>query len=161
MTYEPINNFEKRLQRIEDQLAIYQIIGAYGAAADSNNIEMMCSLYHEDCELVIAGHGTYKGHKGVTDVIMGDYHQMLVTSGSGHTTSLPNVQIDGDRAIATVYSMLFLLRDEKFILERLAAARWEFIRTADGWRIIKRTTEPMLGTNQNAKDLLRRVLKIA
>jgi len=151
---------EQRLRRIEDQLAIYQIISAYSAAADSSNIEIMRKLWHEDCELEIVGHGTFRGHQGIAQVLAGKYHQMLVTNGSGHATSLPHIEVAGDRASATVFSMLFLYRDGDFILERLAAARWEFVRAEGGsWRILKRTTEPMFGANANAKALLERVLE--
>ena len=31
------------------------------------------------------------------------------------------------------------------------------VRAANGWRIMKRTTEPMFGTNRKAKELLSRV----
>jgi hypothetical protein len=145
--------FDVRLRRIEDQIAIYQILSAYNAAADSSDFELMCELWHEDCEYHIpppadlepAGqrppYGVSHGHAGLREVMTCEYAQIVAANGSGHINSLPHVNIDGDLASATSYQKLFLAKDGRYVLERLSAARWEFIRTKDGWWISKRTSE--------------------
>lgn len=156
MTAKPGETLEQRLLRIEDHLAIYQLISAYGAAADSCNMDAMLALWHEDGEYAIGGLGNHKGHQGVRNALNGEYHQMLVTNGSGHVNSIPHVVVDGDRAVATNFGTLFLWKDGEFILERLASARWDLVRDRGSWKIMKRTTEPLHGTNEKAKDLLWR-----
>jgi len=98
--------------------------------------------------------GYHKGHQGVRNALDGDYHQMLVTNGSGHVNSIPHVIVEGDRARATNFSTLFMWKDNEFILERLAAVRWDLVRDQGRWKVRKRTTEPLHGTNKKAKDLL-------
>jgi SnoaL-like domain len=160
VTESSLENIEKRIRRVEDQLAIYQLISAYGTFADSNSVESMQALFHVDAEMVIGGHGVLKGHAGIADAMHGPYHQMLTTNGSGHTASLPYVVIEGDRASATLFNILFRHRDGEFIVERVAAGRWEFIRSMEGWKILRKTTEPMFGTNEKARKLLTRIKEI-
>jgi hypothetical protein len=165
--------WKTRLRRVEDQLAIYQIISAFNAAADSTNIDLAYELWDENCELILMppgtlnpnggsmpSYGTNRGHEGVRDVMMGEHHQMLVTKGSGHINSLPHVEIEGDLASATTYQTLFLFKDGQFVLDRLHAARWELIRTKHGWRIARRVTEAMQAPNQGALNLLRRIRQV-
>jgi hypothetical protein len=161
MTVLSLENIEKRIRRIEDQLAIYQLISAYGAFADSNNVAAMQALFHVDAEMVIGGHGVLKGHAGIADAMHGPYHQMLTTNGSGHTASLPYVVIEGDRASATLFNILFRHRNGEFIVERVAAGRWEFIRSLAGWKIFRKTTEPMFGTTEKAQKVLTQIQEIA
>jgi SnoaL-like domain len=161
MTGSSLESLEKRIRRIEDQLAIYQLISAYGAFADSSSLESMQALFHTDAEMVIGGHGALKGHAGIAEAMHGPYHQMLTKNGSGHTASLPYVVIEGDRASATLYNILFRNRDGEFIVERVAAGRWEFIRSLAGWKILKKTTEPMFGTNEKAQKVLTQIDQIS
>jgi len=164
---------EQRLRRIEDHLDIYQIISAFGAAADSTTLEIMYQLWDESCELVIGApvaepptasasvlHGVNAGHQGLHNVMTGEYHKALVAHGSAHINSLPHIEIEGDRAVATTYQTLFLFKDPQFALERLTAARWEFRRTHEGWRIARRTTELLDGGNQKATELLAKVMDV-
>lgn len=154
MTAIAADTLEQRVSRIEDQLAIYQLISAYAAAADSCNMDAMLALWHEEGEYDIGGLGYHKGHQGVRNALDGDYHQMLVTNGSGHVNSIPHVIVEGDRARATNFSTLFMWKDGAFILERLAAVRWDLVRDKGRWKVRMRTTQPLHGTNQKAKELL-------
>jgi hypothetical protein len=162
-------NVERRLRRIEDQLSIYQIISAYNVAVDSSDLDLLCDLWHEDGELVVQPpatleapdarpeYGVSQGHQGLRDRMMGDRHKMLVAQGSAHVNSLPHVVIDGDLATATSYQKMFLFKNGQFVVDRLSAARWEFIRTANGWNITKRISEAMRAPNKGALELLRRL----
>ena len=155
MSAKPVESLEQRVSRIEDQLAIYQLISAYAAAADSCNMDAMLALWHEEGEYDIGGLGYHKGHQGVRNALDGAYHQMLVTNGSGHVNSIPHVIIDGDHARATNFGTLFMWKDGEFMLERLSAVRWDLVRDKGRGKIRMRTTEPLHGTNARSKDLLR------
>jgi hypothetical protein len=148
-------SIEERLREVEDRLAIYQLIATYGPAVDSQSKELVGSLWTED--------GFYEtifrmeGRAEVERMVVTDPHASLVANGVGHVQAMPHVTIDGDTAVATLHTILFL-RDEPadgFRVWRVAASRWELVREPDGWRITGRTNKLLDGTDE-AKELFRR-----
>jgi hypothetical protein len=153
-------SLEERLQRVEDQLAIYQVISAYGPSADATNMEVIKQLWHEDGIYDVDGHGYLVGHDGLQQGFDAEFHQTLVAHGAGHASTLPHVLINGDRAVATHHGTLFEHKDGRFELIRLIASRWELSRTPDetfGWRVTKRTNR-LLDGSQPALELFGRLL---
>jgi hypothetical protein len=154
-------SLEERIQRIEDQLAIYQVISAYGPSADATNMEVIKQLWHEDGIYDVDGHGYFVGHDGLQQGFDADFHLMLVDHGSGHTSTLPHVLIEGDRAVATHHGTLFQHKDGTFELIRLIASRWELVRAPDerfGWQVSRRTNR-LLDGSAPARELFSRLLE--
>ena len=152
-----MNNFEDRLRRVEDMLAIQQLIASYGPAADSCNTELLERIWAKDAIYDVGGLGLYVDHAGLRTAYDGEFHQDIVAHGSSHASTMPYIVIDGDRASATHYGTLFTQRDGAFKLNRLIASRWILRRTADGaWEVESRTNRLLDGGDQ-AKDLLKRV----
>jgi SnoaL-like domain len=150
-----------RLRRIEDQLAIYQVISAYGPSADSTNMKALEELWHEDGVYDVEGHGLFVGRAGLKEGFEADFHVMLVTNGAAHASTLPHVVIEGDRASATHQGMLFLREGDRFGLIRLIASRWELVRAPSarlGWLVTRRTNR-LLDGGAPAQELLGRVFE--
>jgi hypothetical protein len=89
--------------------------------------------------------------------------------GMAHFTGLPHITINGDSA--TVISYLQILAPDQhgrvdalpghtpskgYRVHRLTANRWELVRTAEGWRI-KRRTLRLIDDSEGARHILRTV----
>lgn len=145
---------EERLQRIEDELEIRRLVSAYGPAVDSGDAAAVVALWTED--------GVYdtdairlEGHSGIAAMVEGSQHQGLIANGAAHILGAPHIVIDGDRAVVTQYSRVFRHTDAGFETYRVAANRWELIRTPEGWRATLRTVRLVNGSEE-ARSILRR-----
>lgn len=151
-------SLEDRIQRIEDQLAIYQIISSYGPAADSCNMADIEKHWDSDCAYVIAGIGTAQGLAALKALFDTPIHQDLLRFGSAHIASLPHVVIEDDQAVATHYAQVFKHEDPAFACARLSIHRWELSRRPEGWKVMRRTTA-LLNGNPIARALLEHTMK--
>ena len=135
-----LEEFEARLRRVEDELAIQHVILTYGPAADGGVTDRAGALWADD--------GAYdwdpstpplEGPEAVAAMLAGKQHQGLIANGVAHFAGPPLIELDGDRATALSYS--FVLRrddDQRVYVWRLGAARWEFTRVDGSWRIHRR-----------------------
>src|ERR1700752_1291933 len=103
-------SLEERIARIEDQLTIYQVIAAYGLAADASEMDVIRQLWREDCTYQNAL-GTFHGHVGLQEAYDSDFHLGLMAGGSAHASTQPYVVIEGDRASATQHFTVYAHRD--------------------------------------------------
>ena len=99
---------ERRLRLAEDRLEIFQLLASYGPAVDSLSEDVLRSMWTVDGVYDPHGINPYVGNEAVGGLIHGPAHQRYVHQGCAHVTSLPRVTIDGDRAVATAYSRLYL-----------------------------------------------------
>lgn len=146
-TDDRIAALELRLRAAEDRLALLQIVAGYGPAVDSGSPEATARIWTED--------GTYdtfptvlEGHDALTAMVAGERHQGLIHGGAAHLLGVPHIQIDGDAAVVTQYSQL-VLRDEGgdgYRIWRTGVNRWQFVRTADGWKATHRVNRPLDGS---------------
>ena len=150
---------EERLQAVEDRLEIYNVISAYGPAVDGCNVEGMGQVY--------AVHGIYDvrdnqymdGLSEIRDMMNGKGHRSLTGNGAAHIGTLPHVELQGDRAIATNYSIILGRdRDRQPQMLRLNISRIYLSRGPDGWRIDRRIIDPLDG-RQSSRDLAARVFE--
>jgi SnoaL-like domain len=113
---------EGRIRPLEDQAAIYQLMAAYGPAADSGSTERATSLWAEDgiYDLHIR---VMTGRGEIAQELEGDWHQGLIAHGSGHIVSMPYVVIDGDAAVATCHSRLYRREGDAFQVISCSANR--------------------------------------
>ena len=149
---------EKRLQQLEDIVAIHQLLACYGCAADSGSSERASQLWSED--------GVYDLHSqvmnGRPDIIAeleGAWHQGLIHQGSAHVMGMPYVTVDGDTAVATSQSRLYRREDDgTYKVLSCSANRWELVRTAEGWRCARRLSRKLDGSAQSHRVLAQGVL---
>lgn len=148
------NRWEDRLRRIEDYIAIQQLIASYGPAADSCNMEELRKVWGDDPVYDARGLAYLEGEE-VFGGFDGDYHRALVAAGSAHSATMPYVVLDGDKASATNYAMLYKFVDGRYELVRLNASRWLLRRTSSGWRVYRRTNRLTDGAGP-ALEVLRK-----
>jgi ketosteroid isomerase-like protein len=152
-----IQQLEDRLQSLEDELAVWRLVNSYGPAVDSGNSEAASGIWTEDGVYDI-GSDTWSGRAAIAGMVEGEGHQGLIHEGAAHVMALPQVRLDGDTAVATGYSRVYRRVDDGFRVWRVAANRWELVRTAAGWRCVRRTTRLMDGS-QEPRSLIGRGLE--
>ena len=147
------SSVEARLRLAEDQLAIYQLIAAYGPGIDSLDFAQSVELWTADGEYDLEGIGVYKGAAGLRTMLDTPFSQGVLQGGSAHVLSLPFVIVEGDRAVATNYGRIYVPTDGHYAPVRVVSARWSLVRTKDGWRVERRVNRLTNG-NDAARALL-------
>jgi ketosteroid isomerase-like protein len=153
-----VSTAEERLQRLEDQLAIYQLVCGYGYAVDGLNVDAVGTLYAEDGTYEVSDHGVFEGRAAIQAMTQSAGHVELVGSGVAHISTLPYVVIDGDQAAATCHTMLAQHREDGFYIGRLSASRLELERIDGRWHIKRRSNEMLTG-KERGPALLGRLME--
>jgi ketosteroid isomerase-like protein len=156
----------QRLDRVESELAIRNLVARYGMAVDCGDARTAASLHTQDCVYEVAAPGIGREdsarHKGASLLMEGRPAIVDMVAGAGHQALLPNcahtvgplqVQVDGNHASATGYSRLYHTDGESTRLMRLGFNRWTLAREAGNWRIAHRLSCP-IGSDA-AQELLR------
>lgn len=146
-----MSDLEARVRLLEDVEAVRQLVSAYGLAVDSGSAGATAALWTED--------GTYDvvpqplvGRAALTAMVDSEGHRSLIARGCAHVLGAPHVLLDGDRAVATCHSLV-LLRDaerREHRVWRVAANRWELVRTVDGWQVSTRVNRLLDGSDDAA-----------
>jgi len=139
---------ERRIRLLEDQVAIYQLMAAYGPAADSGSTERAISLWAEGGIYDLHSR-VMTGRDEIAQELEGDWHQGLIAQGSGHIVSMPHVVVDGDRAVATCHSRLYRREGDAYRVISCSANRWEFARSEAGWQVTRRTSRRLDGSEES------------
>jgi hypothetical protein len=137
---------EQRLQALEDQIAIYQLICGYGYAVDGCNYDGVHALYAENGIYQVSDAPPFKGADAVAAITKAQGHLDLINGGAAHVSTLPYVVINGDRATATCHTMVLKRSGDGFIVARLSASRIECSRKPEGgWQIENRQNHLLNG----------------
>ncbi len=145
---------EDRLQRVEDELAITQLVAAYGPRVDAGDAEGVAALWAEDGSYDVEG-WQMKSRQDVRDMVLSDGHQHLITTGVVHFLGPAHVRVEGDEAVAVCHSILVRRRDDAFSVRRAGANHFRLRRHPDGWQITERVTRALDGSAE-ARELLVR-----
>ncbi|MFN0304038.1 MAG: nuclear transport factor 2 family protein [Burkholderiales bacterium] len=161
---------DERLRAIEDRLEIYNLVASHPPSADSGADYYSRAIYLEDGSMDLGGGKGAVGNEAIAAIVKTPEHQAAIAGGLAHFASLPHVSIDGDTAVATSYLQILMPHPTAepmelsghgttrgFRIHRVGANRWELVRTAEGWRIKRRTLRPLDGTAP-ARELLRSAL---
>lgn len=135
-----LSAINRRLQALEDQIAIYQLVCGYGYAVDGCNTEVVGSLYAEDGVYSVSDQGyDFVGRDRIAGITKDAGHLKLVGGGCAHMSTLPYVVIEGDRATATCHTTVITKAEDGFKVLRLSASRLELSRKpGGGWQINSR-----------------------
>jgi hypothetical protein len=158
---------EDRLRAIEDRLEIYNLIAGHPPSADTGADFFARASYLEHGTLDLSAGKGATGAEAIGAIITTPEHHAAMAGGLAHFASLPHIQIDGDEAIVTSYLQVLTpdrsaepvpipghVASTGFRIHRLGANRWELVRTAQGWKIKRRTLRPLDGTAP-AREILR------
>lgn len=154
-------SLEDRLNRVEAELAIRNVIARYGLAADCGDVEAALACHIEDAVYVVsdpqagrdgeAGDLELKGHQAIADMLESDMHRSLLPD-CAHTVGPLVVEIVGSSAKVTGYSRVY--HEQK--LMRLAVNHWTMQRNIGVWKIARR--ESRLMGEDAAQNLLKGAL---
>ena len=162
------DDLEARLRLIEDRLEIYNLIAGHPPSADTGASDYTASVWTED--------GTFDrgdefakpaGRAAIAGTGASAEHHRAIEQGIAHFAGLPYVRVSGDTAFAISYLQI-LVPDrvgpvfevpnhgatKGFHVHRVSANRWDFVRTAEGWRIKSRRLRPLDGSAA-AREILR------
>jgi hypothetical protein len=159
---------EERLQAVEDQLCILNLLAASAFSSDVPSPSFWKTMY--DGHAVMdrgEGEEELKGVDNLVAILNSAHHMAAVNSGMAHVAAPPHIRVDGDRAVATGYLQILIPNPEGpevglgqypaakgLLVWRLTANRWELERTAQGWRVTKRSIR--MAPAPNALQLLKR-----
>ena len=135
----------RRVQALEDELAIHRQIVRYGLAVDIGDADAATAVFSDDATYDVDV-GVMRGRAGVRDMILGPRHQAMVGT-CAHQIGPAVVEVDGDRAVATGYSRVYLRKDDGIGIYRVSFNRWELQRRDGEWLIVRRTTR-LLGHDE-------------
>ena len=158
MSNEALRALEERVRRIEDERAVAQIVARYGPLVDTGDpaaseLWLVDGVYDVD-ELLM------DGADAVAAMVRSGPHQDFVAAGCAHFQGPVQVVVDGDHAYAVGYSLMLVHDDGAFRLRRVTANQWQMTRTAQGWRVARRTSRKLDGS-QAARDILQLLTSIA
>src|SRR5262245_58057526 len=128
----------RRVQALEDELAIHRLIVRYGLAVDTGNAERTASVFTPE-GVYDADVRRMQGRGDVEDMVRGERHQRMVGH-CAHQIGPAVVRIDGDRAVALGYSRVYLQSDAGTAIYRVSVNRWQLERRAGAWLIAHRLT---------------------
>lgn len=145
---------EQQVRRLSDELELYRLTASYAPAVDSGSGDEAGALWTDD-GVYDVDVKAWNSAKAIGGLVSEKPHQDILRDGCGHVISLPRITVNGDTAVGTCHSRLYLKDGDGFRMWRVAANRWEFVRTDKGWRIKRRTNRLIDGTDA-ARDLFRR-----
>ena len=141
----------RRVQALEDQLAIHNVIVRYGLAADAGDADGAAAVFTDD-GVYDVDVGRMDGRPAVRALIDGERHQTMVGR-CAHQMGPFVIALEGDRAVATGYSRVYLHAPEATRVYRVSFNRWFLARRGDQWLIERRVTR-VLG-HEEALSVLR------
>ena len=156
-----LREIEARLRLLEDDRAIRQLITSYPAALDSGKSRFAAGLFADGGVYDFKASeesedGVSEGlldQQGIVDLLEHSVHQRIIGEGAAHTHGPAFIDISGDTAVATNYSVVFRRIGMSVALYRVSANRWELVRTPGGWRVLKKVTRVLDGSAE-PRDLL-------
>jgi hypothetical protein len=162
---------EDRIRAIEDRLEIYNLIASHPPSADTGADYYTRAVYAEDGVFDRGPHAGGTGNAAIAAVVKTPAHQAAISGGLAHFCGLPVIELDGDRAAVTSYLQILMPdpngapvelpnhgTSKGFRIHRVAANRWELVRTPEGWKIKRRTLRPLDGS-EPARQILRQALQ--
>ena len=157
MNNDETTSVDGRLRKLEDQIAIYQVINGYGYAVDGLNGPAVGSCYVDDGVYAVGDIGAYQGREQIEAITRDPGHLGYVGAGCAHMSTVPHIVIENDKAVATCHTMVAMHGDAGFFIGRLSASRLQLARQADGgWKIVHRQNY-LLNGDPAASALLGRL----
>jgi ketosteroid isomerase-like protein len=135
---QKLEDLTRRVQALEDELAIHRVIVRYGLAVDIGDADGAAATFTEDT-IYDVDVGLMRGRDGVRQMVRSERHQNMVGR-CAHQIGPAVVEIHGDRAKATGYSRVYLHTDRGIQVYRVSLNHWELERREGQWLIAHRTT---------------------
>jgi len=132
----------------EDRQDISDVLIRYATGIDRRDWPLFRTVFTDDCELDYGDIGTWHGVDAVTE-FMEQSHAMA--GDTMHRMSNQVIDVIGDRAKARTYvDGLILAPDNKSGVNAVGFYDDDIVRTADSWRIARRSFTPVRVTTVGA-----------
>ena len=161
---------EDRLRAVEDRLEILNLIASHPPSADTGADHYVRTIYMDDGAMDVGGGKAASGKEAVAAIVKTPGHLAAIAGGLAHFAGLPHIVLDGDKAVVTSYLQILAPHPtaesievpnhgstKGFRVHRVAANRWELVRTNTGWKIKRRTVRTLDGT-EPAREILRQAV---
>ncbi|HQV57724.1 MAG TPA: nuclear transport factor 2 family protein [Ilumatobacteraceae bacterium] len=133
---------EARVQRLEDERAIIDLLTSYGFAVDGDDPDLTADLFADDATVDIDCQIFMRGRAEIRGIVLSDAHQAILPH-CAHVMGPFVVDVDGDHAVATGYATVYVLTDGTRQVWRQAAGRWTLQRIAGRWRVVLRESRAL------------------
>jgi hypothetical protein len=134
-----IAELEARLQLVEDDRAIRQLLARYGFNADMGRSEAYVSLYTDDGAIDVSSTTRWEGRDELMDFITNpDGHAGMVGRCMHAQGNNLVTYIDGDSAVAEAYSIVLMREDDGLHVFTCNANRWTLQKVDGAWKIRER-----------------------
>jgi ketosteroid isomerase-like protein len=134
---------EKRVQQLQDEKAIREILIRYGEYLDARDYAGYASLFASD-GMWIGGFGRVTGPAAIQDMLeknLGKPEQGFVNKKNFHLMTTAVVDVDGDTAKArSRYTFFTASSDNRPTIALAGRYEDELVREKGTWKIKKRTT---------------------
>ena len=141
-----------RIEALEDERAIQALLTRYGIAVDAGDPEATGLIYAEDTHIDIDNAAFMSGRAESKGIVSSPQHQAIMPN-CAHVMGPFEVQLDGDRAVATGYATVYLREDGQVRVWRQSYGRWELVKRGGRWQVLKRTSRST--GRDDAQALLR------
>ena len=146
---ETVAALARRVEALEDELAIHRLIVGYGFGVDIGDADLAAAVFTED-GVYDVDIGRMEGREAVRAMVRGARHQAMVGH-CAHQIGPAVVELEAsDRAAATGYSRVYLNTPAGTHIYRVSCNRWELIKRDGAWLIARRTTR-VLGHAEAAR----------
>lgn len=146
-------DLKDRFKALEDRAAIMDLLSGLAISSDTADKAVQQQTYHEECVMDPApGIAPVVGQEAIVGLLDFPAHFAARLAGMVHFAGLPQITIQGDRAVAIGYLQIIVpLRDGPSVapeaypadaglaIWRLTANRWDLACESGQWRIIRRT----------------------
>ncbi len=147
-----------RIKALEDTIAIYQLVSAYGPAVDSDSRDWASELWAADGEYltdgpILRGADRTSSRGDIEEMLGDELHQGYLAGGCAHVMSLPHVRVADDRAIAVGYQQVTLHENGRYRVHRMSVHTFYLERIAGEWLIRRRTARRINGSERTREAL--------
>ncbi len=145
----------KRIQRLEDEADIRNLLNRYGLCTDGGSEEETSLIFAEDCHIDIDGVAFMEGRDQARGIVSSPLHQEIMPN-SAHLMGPFHITWEGETAIATGYATVYLKEGDTVKIWRQSYGRWELVKRDGRWQVLKRTSRST--GRDDCQDILLRGL---
>lgn len=141
-----VRELERTVQHLADQLELYRLTASYAPSVDSGSVDRTANLWIEE-GVFHTDLTQFNGRAQIANMV--NEARSVISKGAAHVISMPHLTIKGDAAVGVCHSRLYLKDGDGFRQWRVAANRWDYVRTSLGWRIQRRVNRLLDGSPES------------
>jgi uncharacterized protein (TIGR02246 family) len=136
---QTVASLAARVERLEDELAIRNVIVRYGFAVDVGDAQHAAGVFTPD-GVYDVDVGRMEGRDAVAAMVRGARHQSMVGHCAHQMGPLIVERGNDGCAIVTGYSRVYLQTHAGTHVYRVSCNRWELVKEDGAWLVAHRTT---------------------